>query len=169
VFDKDICRRNLAVMVIVHEYPFNIVSHHYFKVFLKSLQPEFKLMSMNTLKKNCIGIYEGEMTKLYADLEKLDCRMSFTSDLWTSNSRDRGFMSLTCHYIDDNWRIRKRILNFTPLLAPQTDRAIVDAFYIMLVMGNLDKKAFCLVLDNASSNDACIKELLSGPMVSFYP
>ncbi|KAJ3703077.1 hypothetical protein LUZ61_006782 [Rhynchospora tenuis] len=30
----------------------------------------------------------------------------------------------------------------------------------MLVMWNIDKKAFSLVLDNASSNDACVKELL---------
>jgi hypothetical protein len=65
-------------MVIVHEYPFNCVTHHFLRVFLSDLQPQFKLVSRNIL------------------------RVSFTSDLWTSNSRDRGFMALTCHYIDDD-------------------------------------------------------------------
>ncbi|KAJ1697422.1 hypothetical protein LUZ63_005934 [Rhynchospora breviuscula] len=32
-FDQGICRRNLAIMVIVHEYPFNIVTHYYFRAF----------------------------------------------------------------------------------------------------------------------------------------
>ncbi|KAJ3686156.1 hypothetical protein LUZ61_015320 [Rhynchospora tenuis] len=43
-FDQATCRKNLAIMVIVHEYPFNCVNHHYFRVFLKSLQPEFILV-----------------------------------------------------------------------------------------------------------------------------
>ncbi|KAJ1685814.1 hypothetical protein LUZ63_017204 [Rhynchospora breviuscula] len=32
-FDQGICRRNLAIMVIIHEYPFNIVTHYYFRTF----------------------------------------------------------------------------------------------------------------------------------------
>ncbi|KAJ1700978.1 hypothetical protein LUZ63_000757 [Rhynchospora breviuscula] len=32
-FDQGICRRNLAIIVIVHEYPFNIVTHYYFRAF----------------------------------------------------------------------------------------------------------------------------------------
>ncbi|KAJ4758120.1 Zinc finger BED domain-containing protein DAYSLEEPER [Rhynchospora pubera] len=38
------------------------------------------------------------------------------------------------------------------------------------VLWNLDKKAFCLVLDNASSNDACINELFaSTPIIDDLP
>ncbi|KAJ3687309.1 hypothetical protein LUZ61_016473 [Rhynchospora tenuis] len=116
-FDQATCRTNLAVMVIVHDYPFNIVTHHYFRVFIKSLQPEF-----------------------------------------------RGFMALTCHYIDDKWRIRKRVINFCPLPSPHTGKHIAEALFHMLLTWNLDKRAFSLVLDNASSNDACIIELLNGPL-----
>ncbi|KAJ1688836.1 hypothetical protein LUZ63_012991 [Rhynchospora breviuscula] len=64
-FDQAICRKNLAIMVIVHEYPFNIVTHYYFR--------------------------------------------------------------------------------------------------------NLDKRVFSLVLDNASSNDACIRELLNGQLKEDLP
>ncbi|KAJ1688808.1 hypothetical protein LUZ63_012963 [Rhynchospora breviuscula] len=77
---------------------------------------------------------------------------------------DRGFMALTAHYIDDSWRIRKMIVNFTPLPSPHTGKNIAEALYSMLVMWNLDKRVFSLVLDNASSNDACIRELLNGQL-----
>jgi len=89
-------------MVIVHEYPFNCVTHHYLRVFLKSLQPEFKLISRNTVRSDCINIYEEERQTLYEIFDKFDCKVSFTSDLWTNNLRDREFMALICHYIDDN-------------------------------------------------------------------
>ncbi|KAJ1684959.1 hypothetical protein LUZ63_016349 [Rhynchospora breviuscula] len=82
---------------------------------------------------------------------------------------DRGFMALTCHYIDDSWRIRKRILSFIPLPAPHTGKHIAEALHNMLVMWNLDKRTFSLVLDNASSNDACIRELLSGSLKEALP
>ncbi|KAJ1703103.1 hypothetical protein LUZ63_002882 [Rhynchospora breviuscula] len=36
-----------------------------------------------------------------------------------------------------------------------------EAFYDKLVLWNLDKRTFCLVLDNASSNDACINDLFA--------
>jgi hypothetical protein len=34
---------------------------------------------------------------------------------------------------------------------------------------NLDKKALCLVLDNSSANDACIRELLNTPIKDELP
>ncbi|KAJ1703738.1 hypothetical protein LUZ63_003517 [Rhynchospora breviuscula] len=163
-FDQAICRKNLAIMVIVHEYPFNIVTHYYFRVFLKSLQPQFKLISRNTLRSDCISLYEQERKSLYEEFGKLECKVSFSSDLWTNHLGDRGFMALTAHYIDDSWRIRKMIVNFTPLPSPHTEKNIVEALYSMLVMWNLDKRVFSLVLYNASSNDACIRELLNGQL-----
>jgi hypothetical protein len=56
-------------------------------------------MSRNTLRSDCLKNYEDEQIMLYG---VLDCRDNFTSDMWTSNSRDRGFIALTCHYIDDD-------------------------------------------------------------------
>jgi hypothetical protein len=165
VFDQIRCRRNLAQAVMVHEYPFNIVSHHYLRVFLNDFQPQFKLISRNTLRADCVRIYEEEQVLLYQKLGMLDCRVSFTSDLWTSNTRDRGFLAITCHFIDDSWKLRKRIITFTPLPSPHTGHHIAQAIFEKLVLWNLDKKAFCLVLDNATSNDACIRELLDTPLV----
>jgi hypothetical protein len=103
-------------MVIVHEYPFNYVIHHFLRVFLSDLQPQFKLVSKNTLRSDCLKIYEDEQIILYGVFDKLDCRVNFTSNLWTSNNRDRDFMALTCHYIDDDWKLKKKIYWFNPFV-----------------------------------------------------
>ncbi|KAJ4776673.1 Zinc finger BED domain-containing protein DAYSLEEPER [Rhynchospora pubera] len=161
VFDQRKCRRSLAKCVIAHEYPFSCANHHFLKVFLSDLCPSFKLPSRNTIRSDCMNIYEEERVELYDFLGKIDCMFSFTSDLWSSKGRDRGFMSLTCHYIDENWVLRKRIIGFTPLPSPHTGRNIAHAIYSKLVDWNLDKKILCLVLDNSSANDVCVRELLS--------
>jgi hypothetical protein len=169
VFDPVKSRQNFAKMIIAHEYPFNCASHHFFKVFVSDLQPCFKMLSRNTVRLDCINIYEEERANLYELFGKLDCRFSFTSDLWTNKGKDRGFMALTCHYIDDSWNLRKRIINFTLLPSPHTGLNIAQAIHDKLVLWNLDKKVFCLVLDNSSANDASIKALLNTPLKNELP
>ncbi|KAJ3701327.1 hypothetical protein LUZ61_005032 [Rhynchospora tenuis] len=90
-FNQVKSRKCLAKMVIVHEYPFNCVTHHFFREFLCELQPSFKIPSRTTLRQDCMKIYEEEQVNLY------------------------------------EW---------------------------------FGQRVFSLVLDNASSNDACISELL---------
>ncbi|KAJ1701665.1 hypothetical protein LUZ63_001444 [Rhynchospora breviuscula] len=161
VFDQRKWRRSFAKCVIAHEYPFSCANHHFLKVFLNDLCPSFKLPSRNTIRSDCMNIYEEERVELYELLDKLDCKFSFTGDLWISEGRDRSFMSLTCHYIDENWVLRKRIIGFTPLPSPYTGSNIAQAIYAKLVYWNLNKKILSLVLDNSSVNDVCVRKLLS--------
>jgi hypothetical protein len=123
------------------------------------------MISRKTLRQDCLNVYAEEQSILYEKFEKLDCRFSFTSDLWTNKGRDRGFMALTCHYIDEKWQLRKRVIAFAPLETPHTGVAIADAIFERLVLWNLDKKILCLVLDSSSANDACIREILSDPTI----
>ncbi|KAF6134249.1 hypothetical protein GIB67_010048 [Kingdonia uniflora] len=44
---------DLGRMIIKHEYPFKKVEHEYFKLFV-NLNPQFKLISRNTLKSDCM-------------------------------------------------------------------------------------------------------------------
>jgi hypothetical protein len=89
-------------MIITYEYPFNCANHHFLKVFVNDLQSCFKMVSRNTVRMNCLKIYEKKKVSLYELFGKLDCRFSFTSDLWTNKGKDRNFMSFTYHYIDDS-------------------------------------------------------------------
>ena len=91
-FDQELSKRDLARMVILHEYPFALVDHAGFREFVRNLQPLFKMVSRTTIKKDCIKIFEEEKEKLYSLLDTLTSRISLTSDMWTSN-QNKGYMS----------------------------------------------------------------------------
>ena len=119
-------------MIILHEYPFVIVDHTGFREFIINLQPLFRMVSRTTIKKDCMDIYEEQKVKLYSLLGTLNCRISLTTDMWTSN-QNKGYFALTAHYIDDNWKLQKRILNFSAIDAPHIvvalSKAILEKLY----------------------------------------
>jgi hypothetical protein len=52
VFDQGVARKELALMICVHEYPLSIVDHVGFRRFCAALQPLFKVVSRNTIRKD---------------------------------------------------------------------------------------------------------------------
>ncbi|KAG8388079.1 hypothetical protein BUALT_Bualt02G0087800 [Buddleja alternifolia] len=104
-------RRELAMMVVLHNYPLSIVDHVGFRRFIASFKSSFQVMSRNTLKNDIMKIYSNERVKCYNLLEKLKCRIAITTDMWTSSNNKKGFMAITGHYIDDSWVLQSCILS----------------------------------------------------------
>ena len=109
-YDKDKVRELLAKMFIVHEDPFRMVEHQLFVLFFQNLNPRYHPIKRHTLRTDCIKLFAIEKSKLKGVLASVD-RISLTSDLWTSN-QTLGYMCLTCHYLDAEWNLQMRILNF---------------------------------------------------------
>jgi hypothetical protein len=110
VFNQDVARRALYFMIILHEYPLSIVDHHGFRKFVSALQPLFKLGTRNTIRRDIMSFYEGEKRKARIFLQKTDCRVAVTTDLWTADNQERGYMAVTGHFIDDSWTLKSCIL-----------------------------------------------------------
>jgi hypothetical protein len=72
-------------MIILHELPFRFVEHHGFRSFIKDLNPEFKMPHRTTIKADCLRIYEELKQAAMTKFEEAPGRVSFTTDLWTSN------------------------------------------------------------------------------------
>jgi len=49
-FDPEVARKELAAMIVLHEYPLCIVDHAGFRRFVSALQPLFKMMTRNTIR-----------------------------------------------------------------------------------------------------------------------
>ena len=56
-----------------------------------------------------IDIHGVEREKLREALKRH--KVCLTTDTWTS-IQNLNYMSLTCHFIDDDWNLYKRFLNF---------------------------------------------------------
>jgi hypothetical protein len=109
-FDQQFSREELAKMIILHEYPLNMVEHIGFRSFVNSIQPLFKHVSRPTIRSDIIKIYESEKTKLKKLLSTNQSRIAVTSDMWTATNQKRGYMVVTAHYIDDSWILHSQII-----------------------------------------------------------
>ncbi|XP_009779676.2 zinc finger BED domain-containing protein DAYSLEEPER-like [Nicotiana tabacum] len=125
-FDQDVSRKKLAHAIILHEYSLSIVDHVGFRNFVASLQPMFKMVSRNTIKNDIIKIFDNLKSQTSMLLEKVTSRIAITTDMWTSNSNKKGFMTITGHFTDDSWRLQS-ILRFAYVPAPHDKDALCGA------------------------------------------
>ena len=111
----------------MHEYPINFCEHEYTNDFIRSLRPDFPIMGRKGSRTKIIEIFYNEKKKLFDHFASLDCRFSYTMDMWTSN-QNKGYLCVTCHFIDDKWKIQKRIINFMHLKGRHTGTNLSVAF-----------------------------------------
>ena len=104
-------------------------------------------------------MFGDEKKRLYDQLKSLSCRFSATMDMWTSN-QNKGYMCITVHWIDDNWQMQKRIIKFIHVKGNHTGSNLATEFIKGVMSWNIEKKLFALTLDNASSNDKCVREVV---------
>jgi hypothetical protein len=93
-------------MICIHEYPLSMVDHVGFRRFCAALQPLFKVVSRNTIKKDILEMYELQRISLVNFFQRCQSHVAVTMDMWTANHQKKGYMSVTVHFIDDDWRLR---------------------------------------------------------------
>lgn len=125
--------------------------HHY-------LNNKVQTISRNTYKADVIKSYAREKERIKCMLLSAPGRICFTSDLWTFIVTD-GYLSLTTHFIDNDWNLQKKILNFSIIPPPHTGVNLCEKIYSLFLDWGIEKKFFTMTLDNASSN-ACFINLL---------
>ena len=107
-----------------------------------------------------LKLYNKEKEKVKKMLQAAPGRVSLTSDLWSSMITD-GYLSLTAHFIDKHWNLKKRLLNYTIMPPPHTGVNLCEKIYELLCEWGIEHKVFAMTLDNASSNICFINLLIS--------
>ncbi|PIA37163.1 hypothetical protein AQUCO_03000025v1 [Aquilegia coerulea] len=158
-FCQERSRKDFSEMIVKHNYPFSMVEHEYFRKFVNNLQPHFDLKHRNTVRGDIVKLYKEEKNALYSILGKLSSRVSLTTDLWTAQCTRDSYMCLTVHYIDDDWVLRNKILNFRLMDCSQTGSELERIIMKCLFDWNVDKKVSTITVDNASSNDVMVSLL----------
>ncbi|KAJ0714852.1 putative HAT dimerization domain, ribonuclease H-like superfamily, hAT-like transposase, RNase-H [Helianthus annuus] len=160
-FSQEKCKISLARMCIKDNQPFSIVDDEGFREFVWDLNPMFKFPSRWTIARVCLSVYQEEKKKLKQVLRGQT--VSLTTDTWTS-VQNFNYMCLTAHWVDEDWVLRKKILNFCQI-ANHKGETIGKLVYRCLQDWGIDR-VFTVTVDNASSNDGAIKflkRMLKGP------
>ena len=154
--EQDVFREKIAIAIIRHDYPFNLVEHEGFRDLCNYLNPDAKPISRNTAKADVLKLYKKHKENLRHKLLLSPGRICLTSDLWTSITTD-GYICLTAHFIDEEWILQKRILNFSYMPPPHSGVAIAEKVSMLLNEWGIENKIFSITLDNASANDVCVQ------------
>ncbi|PRQ31035.1 putative ribonuclease H-like domain-containing protein [Rosa chinensis] len=140
--------------IILDELPFSHVEGEGFRRFMGRALPYWRIPSRKTIAKDVFKLYLGEKEKLMDQLSRY--RLSLTTDTWTS-IQNINYMVLTAYFIDDNWVLHKRILNFC-VIPSHKGEAIAKLLENCLLEWGIEK-ILTVTVDNALSNDVALKEL----------
>ncbi|KAI3473651.1 hypothetical protein Pfo_030906 [Paulownia fortunei] len=156
-FDQTKIREALSYWLVVDELPFKTVENLGFRHFLSVACPMFMIPSRRTLTRDIYNLYIDEKNKLKAFIRNHSQRVCITTDTWTSIQKV-NYMCLTVHFIDNNWNLQKRILNFCPISGHKSEEVGKGVEKCLLDWG-IDR-IFTVTVDNASSNDGAIVYLV---------
>ena len=143
-------------MIILDELPFSFVEKEGFKKFMSKFQLLFHIPSRRTITRDCYELYGELRINLKQSLIEIQSRICLTTDTWTSVQRI-NYMCLTAHFIDRDWVLHKRILNFCPITSHKGEH-LAESISNCLLDWKLDN-VFTVTVDNASSNDVAVLEL----------
>ncbi|KAM0974425.1 hypothetical protein FF1_017628 [Malus domestica] len=162
IFDPDRCRHEIVRMIIMHDYPLHMVEHPGFVAFARNLNPQFNMVSFNTVQGDCVATYLTEKQSVTKFIEGIPGRVCLTLDVWSS-SQTVGYVFITGHFIDADWKLHRRLLNVVMEPYPDSDSALSHAVAVCLHDWSMENKLFSVTYDQPLSETALenLRPLLS--------
>ncbi|XVF50351.1 hypothetical protein PTKIN_Ptkin04bG0090300 [Pterospermum kingtungense] len=92
-----------------------------------------QLRYLETLARlDILKLHKRYKDKLKLLLKETHGKICLTSDLWTSITTN-GFICLTAHFVDKDWKLQKRILNFSYMPPPYNGVSLSEKVYALQV------------------------------------
>ncbi|KAI4379490.1 hypothetical protein MLD38_005780 [Melastoma candidum] len=148
--DQDRCRQAIVKMIIMQDYPLHMVEHAGFVSFVQNLQPQFESISFSAVQGDCIAAYLTEKQALMKFIEGMPGCCCLTVDRWTS-SQNLGYLFLTVHFMDHDWKMQRRLLNVVVEPFPEPDDTLSNVVATCLGDWNLETKLFSVTFNQALS------------------
>jgi hypothetical protein len=140
--DKKVSREMCARAIVAHDLPYNFVEFQFIRYWLKYLNPDFTPITRNTAKADVASIHKREKENIKQELTNIPTACN-----------TEGYICLTAHYVDSNWNLKSRILNFSHMPPPHSGSELSKKIFEFISDWGIEKKIFSLTLDNASAND----------------
>ncbi|KAM1985065.1 hypothetical protein ACFX16_013266 [Malus domestica] len=141
--------------IVLEEVPFSVVETEGFRRMMYKVQPRLHVPSRRTIVRDLFNMYATMKDQLKKEIH--NHRVSLTTDTWTS-VQNLNYMVLTAHFVDDEWDMHKRILNFC-LISSHEGKEIGKLVEQCLVEWGIEK-VMCISVDNASANKVAIEYIV---------
>jgi len=140
----------LLQLITTDLQPFSIVEDDGFKAFVHALDPRYILPSKSTVRdKLLFEKYESGVSKLKEILAEIEF-VAVTTDLWSSRNAD-GFMTITCHYVDNSYNLVSAVLCTCQIQGNHTGENIAAALLEKFQFWGIEHKIVTIVGDSAAN------------------
>ncbi|XP_071852987.1 zinc finger BED domain-containing protein 4-like [Apostichopus japonicus] len=142
----------LAEMISLDLQPFNIVNNVGFQRLCSVLEPRYQLPSRQHISSKLIpNIFERVKAKVSEELKDMSY-ISLSTDIWSSTVGANSLMSLTGHWISEDFERKHCVLNASSFVGRHTGEAICAEIERMLATWELEHgKVVAILRDNAAN------------------
>jgi hypothetical protein len=144
--------RKVIQMIVSDNQPFTIVEDTGFVNLIAHLQPKYCMPSRRYFSETMLPrLYEESRKTAVRMIEKAES-LAFTSDIWTASTCNEAFVSLSAHWIDDEFKRQSLVLNAKHFPERHTGQNIADMFQEMFTEWKIQpNRRHCLVRDGAAN------------------
>lgn len=161
--DQTIYRQLLAEAIMRHGYSFSWVEHDANRKIHKYLNEDVGFISRNTAKKVCLQLHTDLKEKIKSVLLGIPGKICLTSDIWTACT-SRGYLCVTAHYVDHNWKLQSKLLCFSHCPPPHGGYELSQQVSKIITDWGIQNKVFSLSVDNATNMDKMVSYLRQGTL-----
>lgn len=137
-------------LIIKCNLPLTIVENPAFRDFIKDCYVKWRPISTKKVKSSIlISIKSRIHTTINDALEKVS-DLTLTVDAW-SDRRGRGFLGVTCHFIDSKMVPQAFLIDFVRMKSPHTSDTIQQLTECILERLKIKQKVYRIITDNASN------------------
>lgn len=151
-FDQERCINDIAKMIILHDYPLDIVKHQGFIAFVRTLHPMFNPSCLNSVEGCVSSMYLREKQNLLDLINGIPGRLNLTLDLWTSN-QETGYVFIRGHFIDSDCNVHHPILNVVKVPFPDSGDSLNQTIMTCISDWHLEGRVLTLALDKSFSSE----------------
>ena len=155
----------IAEMIALDCQPYSVVDDSGFKALVHALEPKYQIPSRRYFCEVVIpSIVRMMRERIKKKLEVMQY-VSLTTDIWSSDVNSDSLLSVTAHWIDDNWQPLSAVLQAHSLEERHTGEYIALKISNIMSEWEIDTtKVHCVVRDNGSN---MVKAMSEGGLPNF--
>ena len=163
IFDWQTLKIRFIEWIVVMHITFSQIESDWFRRFLAVLSPslaEWIPKAGNTVKAWVLAEFEERREDIKKELHASKSRIHLSFDLWTSPNH-MSFVGVVGHFMSSQYKVETVLLGLRRLRGPHSGENIAEAVLkVIRTYGLTGDRIGWFVLDNATSNDTCVAEIL---------
>jgi hypothetical protein len=162
VLDYERLKQKLIEWIVVMHIAFSQVENEWFRDFLGVFNKklvDWIPKSGDTVRKWIVADFDARKNDIRQQLCKSKSSIHLSFDLWTSPNL-LAIVGVVAHYINERYEVETLLLGLRRLRGRHSGENIAEAVVSVVNSYKIADKIGCFVLDNATSNDTCVEEIL---------